>query len=101
MSGDGVGSLFHAAVENLPVVGLALCGMKKTPDPFVDTTTLSAETTAVQKSVVNRADPLASRSADAKCASRSEGSALPFERAHAEMSQSLKDHGSPNAETFS
>ena len=28
-------------------------------------------------------------------------SALPFGRAHAEMSPSLKDYGSPNAETFS
>ena len=61
----------------------------------------TTETTAVQNSVVNRADPLATRSAGAKCASRSEGSALPFGRMHAEMSQSLKDHGSPNVETFS
>ena len=75
--------------------------MKKTPDPLVDTTTWSAEPTAVQKSVVNRADPLATRSAGAKCASRSEGSALPFGRAHAEMSQSLKDRDCPNVETFS
>ena len=101
MIGDGAGSLSQAAIESLPVVGLVLCGMKKTPSPWVDTTTLSAETTAVQKSVVNGADPLTTESAGAKCASRSEGGALPIGRMHAEMSQSLQDHGSPNTETFS
>lgn len=59
----------------------------------MDATKFSVETTAVQKPVANGADPLATRSARAKCASRSERGELPFGRAHAEMSPLPSDQG--------